>query len=275
MAGVLLRTLAALALLAMAPRPARASVAPDPAPATDPALDSPLHPARLGFRRLAGEREPELLLAQRSIDREWGPSDDSVYVEIEVPGWKSEPLAATLSAILPGAGQRYVGEGNAWMYAAVEVVGWSGFLWYRHDSGEMNTEAEGIAGAPTDPASGWTFERWVEATEGNPADLAGLYAVDREAFLNAIGSDPRYAAGWVNGNTHTQFSDLRGRADSHLRRSKVFATLLWMNHLVSAATALRAARIHNMPLARNLGLRMDGRLRAGRPVMAVALVRKF
>jgi hypothetical protein len=55
----------------------------------------------------------------------------------------------------------------------------------------------------------------------------------------------------------------------------MFATVLWMNHLISAATALRAARLHNMPLARNLGVRMNGRLRGGRPEMAVAVVRKF
>ena len=27
--------------------------------------------------------------AQRVIDREWGPSEDSVYVEVDVPGLKS------------------------------------------------------------------------------------------------------------------------------------------------------------------------------------------
>src|SRR5262245_48812201 len=91
-------------------------------------------PSRLGYRRIAsagmGEREPELILAQRTIDRTWGPSDDSVYVTVEVPNWKSEPLATTLSAVVPGSGQWYVGEkGNALVYAAIEVAGWSGWLW--------------------------------------------------------------------------------------------------------------------------------------------------
>lgn len=280
--------LAAVALVALAPASVCAMPAQDPTatptpgladpPAVAPAAGPPdpaLDPARLGFRRFAGERHSELLLAQRTIDRDWGPSDDSLYVEVDVPGWKSEPLAATLSAVLPGAGQRYVGEGNGWVYAAIEIAGWGGWWWYRHEAGELNQQAEGVAGVPTEPASGWTYERWVAATQGNPADLAGLYAVDREAYLNAIGSDPRYAAGWSNEGTRTDFTGLLSNADSRLKTSRIYSTALWVNHLVSAAMALRAARFHNMPLSRNLGLRIDGRIHRGRPEMAVALRRRF
>jgi len=239
------------------------------------AASDPYDRARLGFQWIAGESRPELLLAQRTIDREWGPSDDSIYVELDIPGWKSEPLAAGLSAVLPGSGQAYVGEGSAWVYAAIEVAGWGGWLWYRHDASSLNSQAEGVAGVPVDPASGWTYDRWATATGGDPTYITGLYAVDRQAYLTAIGSDPRYAGGWTGEATHSDFLSLRDHADSRLRRSRLYGTALWINHLVSAANALRSARYHNMPLAHNVGMRIEPRLHGGRAGVMMTLVRKF
>jgi hypothetical protein len=234
-----------------------------------------LEDARLGFRRLEGLERPELILAQRVIDRDWGPPDDSIYVEVEFPGWKSEPLAAALSAAVPGAGQAYVGEGGAWMYAALEVAGWGGWWWYRHDAGRLRDQAAGVAGVPDDPASGWSFERWAEATQADPAEMAALYQVDREAFFNLIASDTRFLAGWASADARTEFGTLRIRADSRLGRSRVFTTGLWLNHLVAAVNALRAARFHNMPLSRRVGVRIEGGVRRGSPTLALALERKF
>lgn len=233
--------------------------------------------ARLGFRRIrAGASPPELILAQRTIDRDWGPSDDSIYVEVDVPGWKSEPLATSLSAVIPGTGQAYLGErGSAFMYLAIEAASWSGWLWYRHDADKLNHQAEGLAGVPTDPASGWSYDRWMAASGGDPADLSGLYAVDREAYLTVIGSDPRYAGGWSSGNTHGDFLNLRGHADTRLKNSRLVATGLWVNHLISAATALRSARLHNMPLSHNLGMRVVPRIRNGRAGVMVTMWHKF
>jgi len=230
---------------------------------------------RLGYRRVGGVERPDLILAQRTIYREWGPSDDSVYVEVEVPGWKSEPLAATLSAIVPGAGQQYVGENNGWMFAAIEVAGWGGWWWYRHDAGRLRNEAAALAGPPDDPASAWSFDRWAAVTQEDPTDLATLYRIDTESFYQSIASDPRFAAGWSSDEQRAEFMSVRGRADSRLSRSRLYSTGLWINHLVSAVTALRAARFHNMPLSRTLGMRFDGRVRRGNPEVAVALEHRF
>ncbi|HKQ58109.1 MAG TPA: hypothetical protein VJY35_09595 [Candidatus Eisenbacteria bacterium] len=230
--------------------------------------------AGLAFRRVAGDVEPELILAQRVIDREWGPSDDSIYVEIELPGWKSEPFAALLSAAVPGAGQAYVGEGKAWMFAALEAAGWGGWWWYRRDARDLRDQAEGIAGPPDNPSSGWSFERWAGATEDDPGDLAALYAVDRESFFNLIANDARYEAGWESTDARTTFSSLRIRSDVRLRRARAVTTALWLNHLVSAVHALRTARFHNLPLSREVGVRIDGHMGQGGTV-AVAVVRRF
>jgi hypothetical protein len=231
--------------------------------------------ARLGFRRVEGTDHPDLILAQRVIDRDWGPSDDSIYVEVDMPGWKSEPLAAVLSGALPGAGQRYVGENSAWVYSALEVAGWGGWWWYRHDAGRLRDQASGLAGVPDDPASGWSFERWAQATQGNPAEIENLYQADREAFFNLIASDPRYLAGWATADARSEFGSLRIRADTRLGRSRTFSTGIWINHLVAAVNALRAARFHNMPLSRRVGVHIDGGMYRGSPSFEVALQGKF
>jgi hypothetical protein len=230
--------------------------------------------ASLAFRRVAGDVEPELILAQRVIDREWGPSDDSIYVEVELPGWKSEPLAMLMSAAVPGTGQAYVGEGKTWLFAALEVAGWGGWWWYRRDARKLGDQAEAVAGPPDDPASGWSFERWASATESDPGDLAALYAVDRESFFKLIAHDARYAAGWESPEAHGVFESLRIRSNLRLNRARAVSTGLWLNHLVAAVHALRGARFHNMPLSREVGVRIDGHMGHGGTV-AVAVVRRF
>ena len=105
-----------VALLALAPY-ARATESS----ATGQELASKLAPSILR----GSAKVPELWLAQRSIDREWGLSDDSTYATVDVPGWKSEGLAFTMSAVLPGTGQLYVGEDSGWYYMIAEAVLWA------------------------------------------------------------------------------------------------------------------------------------------------------
>jgi hypothetical protein len=243
---------------------------PLPAGAT-PAADV----SRLAFRHVGSTAVPGGVLAQRAIERQWGLSDDSIYVELELPGWKSEPLATSLSAMLPGAGQIYTGEGRGWVYAAVEAAGWGGWWWTRRDARRLRDDAAGLAGPPDDPASGWSFERWTTASESDPTEIAALYAADQEAFYNSIASDPRYLSGWESADERTRFSSLRIRGDMRLSRSRIYSTGLWLNHLVAAVNALRAARHHNMPLSRTVGLKIEGRMQRRGSAVAVALERKF
>jgi len=130
----LVLALAALARPCAASVPA-ASLAPAPRetmsraqPATGAELTSRLAPVT--FRGSA--EVPELWLAQRAIDREWGPSDDSTYRTVDVKGWKSEGLALALSSAVPGAGQIYTGEGSGWLYVVGEALGWAGRVITHH-----------------------------------------------------------------------------------------------------------------------------------------------
>lgn len=253
------RTLAVLALTALACGARMAPAAPAPSP--------------LAMPRLAPGDRPELL-AQRVIERSWGPSEDSVYKVVNVPDWKSEGIALGLSAAIPGAGQTYVGERSGLLFLALEVSGWTARSVFVHDARRLRTRAAGIAGAPGDSASGWSAERWSQATGRDPSDIERLYAADREAYFDAIGKDATYAAGWQSPDLSGQFTHLRSQSNDDFGRGRWAGIALFLNHVLSAADALKAARLHNIPLERNMEIQLRGAWRGG-PGFAAIVERRF
>ncbi|MFM7231793.1 MAG: hypothetical protein ACKO3S_07395 [bacterium] len=237
-------------------------------------LVSPLAPA---VRRTA-DQVPEGWLAQRAIEREWGPSEDSLYVVIEQPGWRSEGLVFVLSGVVPGAGQYYVGEGSAWFYLAVEAAGWAGRTMSGRRARELRDEAAAFVGDPNDPAAGWSFARYEAASGGSASVLEALWVGDREAYYQALASDPTYRAGFIGPNPTNSSDAYRGLRDdsqARFRNQRLYSALLWLNHAVSAFDALRAARLHNLPIRRNIELQLGGRLKRGQPDLRATLVRRF
>lgn len=221
---------------------------------------------------------PQDWLAQRTIDREWGASEDSLYREIVVPGWKSEPLALSLSGVLPGAGELYVGEGSGWLFVAVEAFGWVGRTVTRRKADDLRQEAASFVGDPTDSSSTWSFERYAELTGSRAAELEALWVGDREAFYHAIATDASYRAGFKGSDPSVTYESYRGlREDSQqrMRQSRYYEITLWANHVLSAFDALRAARFHNLPLRRNIDLQLGARIRRGDPTLRAAVVRRF
>jgi hypothetical protein len=231
----------------------------------------------LSLSVMGGDARPELLLAQRAIERQWGPAEDSVYVEIEIPEWRSEGLAGALSAAVPGAGQLYAGDSRGVWYALAELVGWTARSLYRGRGHELQDDAAHFAGPPTDSTSRWSFTRWSQTTHQDPASLIALYDADRQAFYDLIGHDARYLAGWDGdpAATRSVFAGYRGNADARLRYGRYVTIGMWLNHLVSGLDALRVARLHNLPLRRNLDLRVRGGWRHGTPNFVLALERRF
>jgi hypothetical protein len=203
-----------------------------------------------------GGTETPRLFAQRAITREWGPSDDSVYVVVHVPEWRSEGGAMAMSAILPGSGELYVGERSGFLFLLAEVAGWTGYLVFKQRADDRRAEAHDYAGNPNDPQSPWSFERWAEATQEDATALEQIYASDPNAFYRLIGEDAQYAAGWSGADTRGVFDSLQRSADRRRTASRLAAGGLWLNHVISAVDALRAARIHNLPLSRNIQLRL-------------------
>ena len=231
----------------------------------------------LALAIVGGASEPQLFLAQRQIERSWGRSEDSVYREIEIPGWRSEGAAAGLSAAVPGAGQAYTGSRRAWIYALAEVAGWTSRWFYERRGHDLQDEASAYAGSPSDTTSRWSFERWESRTSGNASTLRALYERDRKVFYDEIARDPNLLAGWagVPATTRTPFSNLRRNADDRLRFARYSGTSVWINHIVSAVDALRAARLHNVPLGRSTRLGLKGSWHHGSPAFTAALRRSF
>jgi len=221
---------------------------------------------------------PELWLAQRTIDRQWGLSDDSTYRTVDVQGWKSEGLALGLSGVLPGTGQLYAGEGSGWFYLAAEAAGWAGRVLLRHKGDDLRDQAAAYVGDPNDSTSAWSFDRYARTTGGSASRLRVLWNGDRESYYQALATDPSYRPGFGGTNPSTTFEtyrDFRSSSQDKLHQAAVVEVGLWLNHALSAFDALRAAHFHNLPLTRSLGLQLDGNFRHREPSLRAALVRRF
>ena len=242
------------------------------APGTE--LKSQLAPVMLS----GSAQVPQLWLAQRSIDREWGPSEDSTYRTVDVPGWKSEGLALALSSAVPGSGQLYSGEGSGWFYVATEALGWTGRVVTRRKANQLRDQAAAFVGDPTDSTSTWSFARYASASGGAATRLEQLWAGDRESFYQTLATDNTYRAGFSGANPSVAFESYRGLRESsqdRLHQSRMLEMALWMNHVVSAFDALRAAHFHNLPLRHTIDLQLGGNVHRGEPQFRAALVRRF
>lgn len=231
----------------------------------------------LALPALTPEATPRLVVAQRAITRAWGPSEDSVYVVVTVPGWRSEGWAAVMSAAVPGAGQAYAGEGSGLWFALAEIAGWTARAVFRRDAEDRLDEAVAFAGSPTDSGAAWSFARWAERSDADPAELAAVYARDPGAFWQRIASDPAYAAGWRGGGDalRLEYKALHDRSQRAFKRARYAGNALWLNHVVAAVDALRAARIHNLPLRQNVRVALRGGWRHDGPALVAALERRF
>jgi hypothetical protein len=221
---------------------------------------------------------PELWLAQRSIDREWGPSDDSLYRVVEVPEWKREGLAMAMSAAVPGTGQLYVGERSGWIFLVVEALGWAGRVVTRQRGDDLAAEAAALVGDPTVASSGWTFDRYQASTGRDPQELRVLWEKDRDAYYELLSRSDDYRFGFSGSDPLQSYDDYRSVHESsqdRYQRSRYADAVLWVNHVVAAFDALRAARNHNLPLRRDLELKVGGKLRPHNSELRATLVRRF
>jgi hypothetical protein len=257
-AGVLL---ALAAMVTFAPSVARALGEPSP----------------LTLAVMEGIDPPRLVLAQRAIDRSWGLSDDSTYVEVPLGDWKSEGLGVAMSAAVPGTGQVYAGESSGYLFLVAEVAGWVSHAMFHSSADQKRGEMVDYAGVPTDTLSGWSAARWQQATGGDPTDLITLYDVDRDAYLRLIETDNRLLSGWEGDATSTRdgYSSIRASEQQYMRSSRYATWAILVNHVLSAYDALRAVRSHNLPLRRDLELRLRGGWHHGQPSVLLTVRRSF
>lgn len=226
---------------------------------------------------VTGRGRPEPVLAQRAIDRSWGLSEDSSYSEVNVPRWRSEGLAAGFSAVLPGAGQLYAGEGSGLWFALAEVAGWTANRIFLHKAQTERDRSARFAGDPADTSSTWSFKRFSQSTGLDVSQIEELWARDPQAFYERIARDPTYLAGWKGESAATrgEFFDIRGLSRDSYNRAAGVGYALWLNHLLAAVDALRAARLHNLELGQNLELKLRSSWQSGRPAVVATFVRRF
>ena len=221
--------------------------------------------------------KPVLVLAQRAITRRWGASEESTYVEISLPDWKSEGWAMALSGAVPGAGHAYLGETSGILFAVVEAGGWIARRHFESRNDRLRHSAVAFLGDPRDTSAAWSFVRWERLSGGDATEIRALYDGDREAFYSRIAHDPAYQAGWASRPIppRDEFRNFLDRADGMLARKRYATTGLWVNHLVAAIDALRAARISNLPLRRNLQLKVKAAGGLGTRSVTACLERRF
>jgi hypothetical protein len=221
---------------------------------------------------------PELWLAQRTIDRDWGLSDDSTYHTIDVKGWKAEGWAMMMSAAVPGTGQLYVGEAGGWLFLAAEVVGWTGHFLVRDRAQNLSNDAANFVGDPTDSLSTWSFARYTAATGGPATQMETLWHQDRDAFYQALAVDTRFNAGFAGPDpsaTYSTYQGIRQSSQDRFKQVHYLDVALLLNHVIASFDALRAARAHNLPLQKNMDLKLGGNLNRGQPEFHATLTRRF
>ena len=227
------------------------------------------------------EAGSDAVLAQRVIDRSWGASDDSIYVEVEVPHWRSEGTALALSALVPGTGQLYAGERTGLLFLAGEAVGWFEWWYMRHRGEKIRGDARVFAGDPNDSLSRWTFGNYEQRTGLSTDELRQLYASDRTVFYYLIGRDDRYATGWgdynlgYNAIDRQRFLEIREDSEAHFKRSRYFQAAIWTHHVLAALHAKRAARLRNLELAPPVRLGLRPGFSRGHPTLAAVIETRF
>ncbi len=160
-------------------------------------------------------------------------------------GRRSPGLAFVLSAVLPGAGQLYLGERRAYVYLGADAAAWFARSSYR---GAARTQERSFRSFAQRHWSIATFssrdhETWSAA---DSVRIAELLASGSSQFYDEIGRKDAYRGGWDDFGTLQQnrgkFQDMRSRKSDLDSNARIAMVGLVLNRLVSSMDALRSAR---------------------------------
>jgi len=246
------------------------------------ALAPPCRLARASLDRVeplvGGIGTPELLLAQRAIDRNLGstPQDATEYAVVEVPGWKSEGGAAAMSLVLPGTGQLYTGEKRGYIFLGVEAIALLSYATFSSKSADTRDDYYGFVGDPNDPNSRFSFDRLAgNVSLEEMARLRTVYEKDRAEFYDAVTLQAVYASGWGDPDERYDARALAEDSNQQDHRAEISLYALMANHLVSAIDALHIARLTNIALREDLTLKLKLNPGFSHGSYAFSLIQKF
>lgn len=225
----------------------------------------------LASTRMAGDREPQLILAQRAIERDLHPEkpqpvDSTEYAYVDVEGWKSPALAAGMSAILPGTGQLYTGSNRGYVFLGVQALALYTYFHFDSKADDNRQEAFAYAGDPSVSTSKWSFDRYEqEAGREEAEQMRQIYAQDPAEFYSRVSTDPQYFAGWAGADESEKVESVAGyrildedRIDAQ-RASRLGLFAAIANSVVSAVDAFRQARLTNLEIQQDWNLRFKAR----------------
>lgn len=230
------------------------------------------------------DERPGLLLAQRAIEPKEGeprPGDRPDGRMNQPAGPKSPAIAGLLSAIVPGAGQAYLGNASGYAFFGVEVAAWLAHFSLRDTGRDKEREYKRFADGH------WTFERYRDQNSGPcPVDghsdngvqdstLVSLFETRRDDWYEDIGKLSIYTCGWDTQDNRAVYRGMRNNSNDFLRASRYATSVILLNHIVSALAAAKGAARHNQHLTGSLDLQFDLDASILRPGGTVALRQTF
>jgi hypothetical protein len=282
MRGVTIRTTYLISILAVAVAGwtavgygASPALGPDAVSPPETRLDYYGEPSPFlrGMSRISGDgEEPQLMLAQRAIDREIGGSeaksedDPAQYTYVEVDGWKSPVVAGGLSFIIPGTGQLYTGHKYGFVMMGIQAVALYSYFHFQNEAQSFQNEAFSYAGNPNIAGSRWSFEKFEAEAGREEADkLREIFRRDPVEFYSRVSTQEEYFGGW-QGSGQEQIDNVVGyRTLDEDRKDAARASRLGLfaavaNTIVSTVDAVRAANLNNFQIQQNLNLQMEPKL---------------
>ncbi len=248
----------------------------------DPAVTPPCRLAApsldLVLPLVTGDEGPELLLAQRAIERDFGspPADEAPYAVVEIPGWKSEGGAAAMSLVLPGTGQLYAGSKRGYLFLGIEAAALLSYASFKNKSDDTRAEYYSYVGDPNDPSSRFSFDRLAgDVPPEEVSRLRTIYEKDAAEFYNTVTRNEEYVAGWTAPDARSAAASISDDMTSQKTKSNISLYTLMANHLVSAIDALNLARFTNYTLRENMTLKLKLRPSLHHGSYAFTLTQKF
>lgn len=206
----------------------------------------------------------------------------------KLPGYKLPKKALFFSALLPGAGELFVGSKlKAAAFFLVEVGAWTYYGVYHHKGAVKEDEFEEFADAHWDPLK---WKNWFETEGQNLIELTGenkythaeamLELIEAgkktQQYYEMIGKYSEFVVGWEGVDPSKSFQtyeemqefrdtqvpvadeymDMRDESNNLYHTARTGITIAMVNRLLSAIDAAWTAKVHNNRLLKTT-LRME------------------
>jgi hypothetical protein len=163
-------------------------------------------------------------------------------------------LAFLLSAVLPGAGQFYLGERRAYLYLGADVSFWFAHFAYQDASRTREGEAESFA------RRHWSYDRYHDSRGTPPCSdlwkahddslIVQLQTASPRRFYEVLAGSRSYRCGWdglpADPNqmpaNWSKYRDMRTQSTHLKNNARIALVAAVLNRMVSGVDAYRSAR---------------------------------